>query len=170
MGMFASGVTIVTVAHEGQMHGMTANSVMSVSLRPPLVAVAVDERALTNALIREAGHFALNILTEEQQTLAERFAKRRARGTELFDGVAFEAGPHGDPLIDGCIGRVSCELTSSHIEGDHSLFVGRAVAFSSSSAKGNPLIFYRGRFSAVSCQFCIVRSDPVVALMAMHES
>ena len=170
MGMFASGVTIVTVAHEGQIHGMTANSVMSVSLRPPLVAVAVDERALTNVLIREAGHFALNILTDAQEDLAQCFAKPRARGAELFAEVPFEVGPNGDPLLGGCIGRVSCDLTSSHVEGDHSLFVGRAVAFSSSSAEGNPLVFYRGRFSSVSCQMCIVRNDPMVALMAMQES
>jgi len=54
MGMFASGVTIVTVGRaDGDPHGMTANAVMSVSLDPPLLAVAIDNRAYTNDLIRQ---------------------------------------------------------------------------------------------------------------------
>lgn len=170
MGMFASGVTVITVGRDGDVHGMTANAVMSVSLRPPLIAVAVDNRAYTNDLIRDVRHFAVNILTEEQAAQANRFARRFARGAELFADVPHTFSERGDPLLDGCIGQFGCAVVNEHVEGDHTLWIGQAESFAHSSAQGNPLVFYRGSFSSTSCQFCVVRHDPMVALMAMHES
>jgi flavin reductase (DIM6/NTAB) family NADH-FMN oxidoreductase RutF len=170
MGMFASGVTVVTVGKEGgEPHGMTANAVMSVSLEPPLVAVAVDNRAYTNALIHEVRHFAVNILTDDQTELANRFATRDMRGAELFGGVEHVLSELGDPLLEGALGRFSCEVASEHVEGDHTLWVGRVHAFTHSSAHGNPLVFHRGYFTSTTCHLCIVRHDPVVALMG-HDS
>jgi flavin reductase (DIM6/NTAB) family NADH-FMN oxidoreductase RutF len=171
MGMFASGVTVVTVGLEdGGAHGMTANAVMSVSLDPPLIAVAIAKTAHTNELIGRVRHFAINILTDDQIELAKRFATRLARGEELFAGVAHSPSVLGDPLLDGAIGQFACEVVGEHVEGDHTLWIGRAVAFNHSSANGNPLVFYRGLFSSTSCHLCVVRHDPVVALMAMHDS
>ena len=98
MGMFASGVTIVTVGTaNGDPHGMTANAVMSVSLDPPLVAVAIDNRAYTNGLIRQEGHFAVNILSDDQNELANRFATRDMRGEALFAEVSHCAQRAGRP-------------------------------------------------------------------------
>ncbi len=42
MGHWATGVTVVTTDGEAGSHGLTANSVASLSLDPPLVLVAVD--------------------------------------------------------------------------------------------------------------------------------
>jgi len=171
MGMFASGVTIVTVGlPEGEPHGMTANAVMSVSLEPPLIAVAIDNRAYTNTLVEQEGHFAVNILTDDQTELANRFAARDKRGSALFEGVAYERSELGDPLLEGAIGQFACEVASGHVEGDHTVWIGRALAFTHSSANGNPLVFYRGYFSSTTCHLCIVRHDPVVAFQAMHDS
>jgi flavin reductase (DIM6/NTAB) family NADH-FMN oxidoreductase RutF len=169
--MLASGVTVVTVGlGEGEPHGMTANAVMSVSLEPPLIAVAIDNRAHTNGLIARERHFAVNILTDDQTELANRFATRDMRGPALFEGVAYTRSELGDPLLEGAIGQFACEVASEHVEGDHTLYIGRALAFSHSSAHGNPLVFYRGYFTSTTCHLCIVRHDPVVALMAMHDS
>jgi flavin reductase (DIM6/NTAB) family NADH-FMN oxidoreductase RutF len=169
--MFASGVTIVTVGlPEGEPHGMTANAVMSVSLEPPLIAVAIDNRAHTNTLVAEQGHFAVNILTDDQTELANRFATRAMRGPQLFDGVAHTRSELGDPLLEGAIGQFACEVASVHVEGDHTIWIGRVLSFTHSSAHGNPLVFYRGYFSSTTCHLCIVRHDPVAALMAMHDS
>ena len=43
MGSFATGVTVITVDDEGEVHGMTANAFASVSLDPLLVLVCVDK-------------------------------------------------------------------------------------------------------------------------------
>jgi flavin reductase (DIM6/NTAB) family NADH-FMN oxidoreductase RutF len=171
MGMFASGVTIITVGlPDGHLHGMTANAVMSVSLDPPLIAVAIDNRAYTNGLVGSERHFAVNILSDDQTDLANRFATRDARGDTLFAEVSHVRSEHGDPLIDGTIGQFACAVVGEHVEGDHTVWIGRALSFTGTSANGNPLVFHRGLFSSTSCHLCIVRHDPVVALMAMHES
>lgn len=171
MGMFASGVTIVTVGlPEGSPHGMTANAVMSVSLDPPLIAVAIDNRARTNELVGRERHFAINILSDDQTELATRFATRKTPGDELFADVPHALSQLGDPLIAGAIGQFACEVVGEHVEGDHTVWIGRALAFTHSSANGNPLVFYRGLFSSTSCHLCVVRLDPVVAFMAMHDS
>jgi flavin reductase (DIM6/NTAB) family NADH-FMN oxidoreductase RutF len=170
MGMFASGVTIVTVGLPDGPHGMTANAVMSVSLDPPLIAVAIDNRAFTNRLVGRERHFAINILSDDQIELATRFATRDARGEELFAGLEHTPSEHGDPLLAGAIGQFACEVVGEHVEGDHTVWIGRALSFTHSSANGNPLVFHRGYFSSTSCHLCVVRHDPVVALMAMHDS
>ena len=171
MGMFASGVAIITVAPaDGVPHGMTANAVMSVSLDPPLLAVAIDNRAHTNGLVRRERHFAVNILSDEQSELANRFATRDARGDELYADVAHTRSALGDPLIDGALGQFSCEVVNEHVEGDHTIWIARTIALTHSSANGNPLVFHRGYFSSTTCHLCIVRHDPVVSLMAMHDS
>src|SRR5215475_13954819 len=134
MGMFASGVTIVTVGlPDGEPHGMTANAVMSVSLEPPLIAVAIDNRAYTNGLVHQARHFAVNILTDDQTELANRFATRDMRGTDLFKDVEYTVSEHGDPLLEGALGRFACEAAGEHVEGDHTVWIGSVHTFTHSS-------------------------------------
>src|SRR5437879_3994210 len=74
MGMFATGVTVVTVEVGGEAHGMTANAVMSVSLDPPLVCVSVNRRARMDGFLQRAGGFAVNILAQDQQALSQYFS------------------------------------------------------------------------------------------------
>ena len=169
--MFASGVTIITVGlPDGELHGMTANAVMSVSLDPPLIAVAIDNRAYTNELVGRERHFAVNILSDDLTELANRFATRDARGDALFADISHVPSELGDPLLAGSIGQFACEAVGEHVEGDHTVWIGRALSFTQSSANGNPLVFHRGMFSSTSCQLCVVRHDPVAALMAMYDS
>ncbi|MDQ3085960.1 MAG: flavin reductase family protein, partial [Actinomycetota bacterium] len=76
LGMFATGVTVLTTRSEEQVHGMTANAFMSVSLRPPLVLVSVDRRARMSNLLHEGTHFGVNVLEAGQAALSDRFAGR----------------------------------------------------------------------------------------------
>ena len=75
--MFATGVTVITTARQGdQVHGMTANAFMSVSLRPPLVVISVDRRAKMHALLHEGRRYGISVLADEQRALSDRFAGR----------------------------------------------------------------------------------------------
>ncbi len=74
LGHFATGVTVVTTAHEGTLHGMTVNSFSSVSLDPPLVLFCADKRALTHAALAGSGIFAVNMLSEGQRAVSDLFA------------------------------------------------------------------------------------------------
>lgn len=143
LGMFATGVTIVTTrATDGQPVGLTANSFNSVSLEPPLVLWSLSRAAASLATFREGSHYAINVLAADQKELAERFA---ARGTDRWSGVDTLAGTGGVPLIAGAAATFECFNRSRYEEGDHVIFVGE-VERCTWREGASPLLFHGGRF------------------------
>ncbi|MGH9774399.1 MAG: flavin reductase family protein [Candidatus Acidiferrales bacterium] len=146
LGHFATGVTVVTVEREpGRVHGMTANSFTSVSLKPPLVLVCVDHAAQTHTLIPERGRFGVNVLGEEQEALAEFFSKpEQSREDAERLNVRFRVTEQGTPVLEGSLMQLECRLFAAHRAGDHTIFVGEVEEIF--SVAGRPLLFYRGRY------------------------
>jgi flavin reductase (DIM6/NTAB) family NADH-FMN oxidoreductase RutF len=143
LGMFPTGVTIITTQAEGQVHGMTANAFMSVSLRPPLVLISVDRRAKMNSLLHEGGRFGISVLGDEQEALSDHFAGRvledppEARFLLVRD----------TPLVDGAVAHIVARVVRSYWGGDHSLFLGQVEV--ARSRPGAPLLFHGGRYEHV---------------------
>src|ERR671935_2992690 len=81
LGMFATGVTVITTRVGEVVHGMTANAFMSVSLEPPLILISVDRRARMNALLREGIRYGVSVVEEHQTALSDRFAGRASDDT-----------------------------------------------------------------------------------------
>jgi flavin reductase (DIM6/NTAB) family NADH-FMN oxidoreductase RutF len=145
LGMFATGVTIVTArANDGTFIGLTANSFNSVSLTPPLVLWSLSRSAGSMAAFSAGSHYAINILSADQQDLAKQFA---ARGGDRFDGVAFTPGAGGAPLLHGAAATFECFNRSRYEEGDHVIFVGEVEACMH-QAGASPLLFHGGKFYA----------------------
>ncbi|MDO9435585.1 flavin reductase family protein [Hydrogenophaga sp.] len=145
LGMFATGVTIVTARTDsGELVGLTANSFNSVSLSPPLVLWSLARAAGSMAAFSNGRHYAINVLAADQQALAEQFA---ARGTDRWKGVGFTSGVSGAPLLDGAAASFECFNRSQYAEGDHVIFVGE-VERCSHRAEASPLLFHGGRFYA----------------------
>lgn len=143
LGMFATGVTIVTARNEnGEPVGLTASSFNSVSLDPPLVLWSLGKAAGSMAVFANGRHYAINVLAADQQALAERFA---ARGIDRWAGLAFTEGAGGAPLLDGCVATFECFNRSQYTEGDHVIFVGE-VERCSRRPSASPLLFHGGRF------------------------
>ncbi|WP_077035048.1 flavin reductase [Pelomonas sp. KK5] len=141
-GSFATGVTIVTTAGPGAVDvGLTANSFSSVSLDPPMVLWSLARSAASLEAFRSCGHFAVHILSAEQEALSTRFA---SKGIDRFEALAVERGPGGIPLLPGCMARFACRLAYQYEGGDHVIFVGEIVEFSHSARK--PLVFHGGRY------------------------
>jgi flavin reductase (DIM6/NTAB) family NADH-FMN oxidoreductase RutF len=67
LGRFATGVTVVTTIHDGETHGMTANSFTSVSLSPPLVLVSVDNRARMQGVLAKSARYGISVLRADQR-------------------------------------------------------------------------------------------------------
>ena len=134
---FASGVTVVTVSHDEELHGMTASSFASVSLDPPQILVCLDKASRTRALILEKGSFAVNILSDDQEEVSRSFSRR---GTKPFDRLGHRTGVAGDPLLDGAIAYIECRLDQMVEAGDHDIFVGEVVACE--AGPGTPLLYY----------------------------
>jgi flavin reductase (DIM6/NTAB) family NADH-FMN oxidoreductase RutF len=143
LGMFATGVTIVTArAPGGQLVGLTANSFNSVSLEPPLVLWSLSQAASAMDAFRDGSHYAINILAADQQALALRFA---TRGVDRFADVALADGRCGAPLIAGSVASFECFNRSRYVEGDHVIFVGE-VEHCSHRAGAAPLLYHGGKF------------------------
>jgi len=140
LGMFATGVTVVTV-HEGdRVHGMTANAFMSVSLRPPLVLISVDRRARMNQLLREGVRYGISVLESGQSALSDHFAGRTGAG---IPEPRFEL-VRETPLVEGALAHLVARVLRSYWGGDHSLFLGQVehVRY----GEGEPLLFHGGRY------------------------
>jgi flavin reductase (DIM6/NTAB) family NADH-FMN oxidoreductase RutF len=145
LGHFATGVTILTTTTpEGQPRGMTANSLSSVSLHPPLLSVCVDREAEMHPVILQASEFAVNVLASPQEALARRFSDKHE---DRFDGVGYHLSPEGLILLDGALAHVICERQATYPAGDHTIVLGRVV--SGATHDGHPLLFYRGGYAAM---------------------
>jgi flavin reductase (DIM6/NTAB) family NADH-FMN oxidoreductase RutF len=143
LGMFATGVTIVTArTADGQVIGLTANSFNSVSLSPPLVLWSLSRAAASMAVFSAGSHYAINVLAAEQKPLAERFAMR---GVDRWSGVTFDQGVGGAPLLHGAAATFECFNRSRYEEGDHIIFVGE-VERCAHRAGASPLLYHGGRY------------------------
>lgn len=146
LGHFASSVTVVTVKTEDQMHhGMTVSAFSSLSLDPPLVLVCIDKSASLHSDLKEGRCFAVNILSEEQETVSRRFASRAG---DRFDGIGYKVGVTGAPLLDGALAHLECRVKLVYPGGDHTIFVGEVEA--TTVAEGRPLAYYRGGYARLS--------------------
>ena len=143
LGMFATGVTIVTArTAEGELVGLTANSFNSVSLTPPLVLWSLSRNAGSMAAFSNGMHYAINVLAADQQGLALQFASRSG---DRWAGVAFSEGVSGAPLLAGAAATFECFNRSQYAEGDHVIFVGE-VERCAHRAEASPLLYHGGKF------------------------
>jgi 3-hydroxy-9,10-secoandrosta-1,3,5(10)-triene-9,17-dione monooxygenase reductase component len=141
LGHFATGVTVVTALEDGEPVGFTCQAFTSLSLAPPLVALAPGKSSTSWPRIAAAGSFCVNILAEDQEALARDFA---VSGGDKFAGVGWRPGAIGAPILEGALAWVECRFVQAHDAGDHELVVGRVLDMG--VRPGRPLIYYRGGF------------------------
>ena len=150
MGHFVTGVTVVSALDGDRPFGITVNALSSVSLQPALVMVALDRRRFLTPIVRTSGRYAVNILSEDQQSLSDCFAGADVEpGRDAFCGAAWHAGPTGLPLIDGAIATLECTVVETFSAGDHDLFIGRVDALRNEPEHAMPLLYYRRRYLRV---------------------
>ena len=149
MGCFATGVTIVTVDLDGEVHGMTANAFASVSLDPFLVLVCVDHKTKTHAHLHARKRFGINVLSENQRAISEYYARpeRTHERAEQEAGARFERAQHGTPMLRGALAYLECRLHSAQDAGDHTIFI--AEVEDVVVREGEPLLFFRGKYHKV---------------------
>ncbi len=138
---WASGVAIVTSRSGDRIHGMTVSAFSAVSLDPPLVLVCADKTSHTNTVMAEGGVFAVNVLARGQDALSNRFASKRDE-FRRFEGLAYETGRTGSPLLPGALAVLDCRVEAAHDAGDHVIYVGRVEELR--TAEREPLVHYRG--------------------------
>ncbi len=149
MGRFATGVTIVTVDLDGEVHGMTANAFASVSLDPLLVLVCVDHSTRTHAHLHAKKRFGVNILRDDQRAISEYYAspERTQERAEAEAGARFDRTPHGTPMLHGSLAYLECRLHSAQDAGDHTIFIAEVEDVVVNN--GDPLLFFKGKYRKV---------------------
>ncbi len=152
LGCFATGVTVITVDQDGEVHGMTANAFSSVSLHPLLVLVCVDRRARTHAHLHAKRRFGVNVLAEDQRTISEYYARTSAthQHAERQAGARFDRTPQGTPVLHGALAYFECRLHTAYDAGDHTIFI--AEVEDVVVREGEPLLYFRGRYHAIGRQ------------------
>ena len=127
MRRFPHGVAVLTVDAEGQRLGLTVDSLVSLSVEPPLVGIAISRQAAMHELLHEAGGFALSLLADGQDWLAQHFA-RGVPPIAMWHGIASKEGAAGAPLLVGALGWLECRVSREIETGDHTLFVGEVLS------------------------------------------
>ena len=149
MGSFATGVTVITVDCEGEVHGMTANAFTSVSLDPLLVLVCVDHRARTHTHLHVRKRFGVNVLAENQRAVSEYYALASPthEHAEREAGARFDRTQHGTPVLHGALAYLECRLHTAQDAGDHTIFI--AEVEDVVVREGNPLLYFRGEYRKI---------------------
>jgi 3-hydroxy-9,10-secoandrosta-1,3,5(10)-triene-9,17-dione monooxygenase reductase component len=147
LGHLPTGVTVITANTTDGPVGLSANSVTSVSLEPPLILVCPAKTSETWPAIREAGRFCVNVMARHHEPTVRRFA---VRGIDRFEGTTHHDRGFG-PALDDAIAWIDCELLHEHEAGDHTIAVCSVLALEPAD-EGEPLVFYRGLYGTF-CQY-----------------
>ena len=147
LGCFPTGVAVVTAeSSDRPPMGITVNSFTSVSLDPPLVLWCVDCRSDRFHTFTNAPSFTISILGAGHRHVSARLARP---GAHSLDGIPLRSTELGPPALADALAVFECSRESLHPGGDHTILIGRVLRFSQ-RPRGEPLIFFRGRYRAVS--------------------
>ncbi|BCJ06865.1 monooxygenase [Pseudomonas sp. RtIB026] len=148
LGHYASGITVITSHSDGEPLGFTCQSFYSVSMNPPLVSFSVMSSSASYPGIRQAGRFAVNILSGEQVGISNQFARR---GTDKWQGIDWQTSPLGNPIIAGSLHWLDCEIHAEHAAGDHLIVIGEVKALNVQDADAaQPLLYFKGQYRSLA--------------------
>lgn len=143
LGRFATGVCVITANPSGfSPFGVTVNSFASLSLDPPLVLWSLQKSSDTMDAFTAASHYCVNVLSEDQQALSGRFAKKGEHALEL---AHYRIGETGLPVLHGTLAAFECAIDARHDGGDHVILIGRVLAMHYPEP-GRPLLYFDGGY------------------------
>jgi flavin reductase (DIM6/NTAB) family NADH-FMN oxidoreductase RutF len=146
IGLFATGVTVIAAESEGEIHGMTANAVASVSLKPMLVLACINRQALMANVLSRTKEFSINILRDDQQALSTYFAGAWTdEAAPPFRFVPWD----GRPRLEGCAAALGCRVWNILDGGDHWIIVAMVLALQRGIDPIRPLLFYGGEYGRI---------------------
>ena len=141
MGQFCTGVVAVTGIEDGQLVGLAAQSFVSLSLQPPLIAICPARTSTSWPRVRAAGRFCVNVLAADQQAASDAFAVPGKAAD-----MSWRTGTAGVPILAGVIAYVECAIAAEHEAGDHTVVVGEVLGFETLRPEAAPLLYFRGAY------------------------
>ncbi|HYK29196.1 MAG TPA: flavin reductase family protein [Streptosporangiaceae bacterium] len=143
LGHFATGVTVIAGMDGGEPVGFACQAFAALSLDPPLVLFCPATSSATWPRIAKGGKFCVNVLSVDQRDVARKFGVSAA---DKFSGIDWSPAPNGAPVLSGVLTWATCDVETVHEAGDHHVVIARVTELGNSVA-GDPLLFYRGRFT-----------------------
>ena len=144
LGLYASGITVIA-GHDGdEPLGFTCQSFYSVSMDPPLISFSVMATSSTYPRIRTTGKFSVNVLSRAQQSVSNQFARK---GTDKWSGIPWTMSDGRNPVIEGTLTWLDCEIAAEHQAGDHIIVIGQVLTIGPSERQiDEPLVYFRGGY------------------------
>ena len=153
IGLFATGVTVLLAEKGGEVRGMTANAVNSLSLDPTLLIVCPSKTSRFAQMLEVGANFSVNILGDHQEQDSNYFAGTQEGGLGKDDACGLESWPATDvingntaPRLRDCIGAMACRVHQMHDGGDHWIVVGEVVDLYQGDPEPWPLLFFEGSY------------------------
>lgn len=125
-----AGVAILTARDGDVDHTVTVNSLLSVSLDPPLILVSLGRSSNFADVVRRTGTWGVSILPAGSGPLALSMARRAGERTAGLGDVPHDRGITGVALLEVALATLECRVHDIHTAGDHDLFIGHVVATS----------------------------------------
>ena len=149
MSRFVTGVTVVTSRSGQDIHGLTCNAFCSITVKPCTVMVSVAKDTRSWPLIEKSQIFAVNILSQTQSEISDRFSGRhKDKENNRFEGISWTTDITGAPILKGTQAYLDCQLTQSFDGGTHTLFLGEVVALNLDDTK-SPLVFFSSSYLGI---------------------
>jgi len=136
MARLSYGIYVLTSKKGDEKHGMIASWVSQVSHEPPLVMVAIRKNRRMHSIVKEAGVFALHVLDKNEKDIIRRF--KLPTPAERFKNIDCITLETACPIIEKALAYLDCRLVTTLDAGDHTLFIGEAMA-AASAEKGTPM-------------------------------
>ena len=125
MRRMPASVSVVTAEVDGRRYGITVGSLVSLSLEPPHVGMSINLDTQLNSLLKEAGEFAVSVLSGEQDWIAQHFS-RSVPPLVLWNGIPLREAD-GPPQIADALGWLRCRTVHTHEVATHTFFIGEVT-------------------------------------------
>ncbi|AJZ58505.1 flavin reductase like domain protein [Paraburkholderia fungorum] len=154
MRQLAGGVCVITAADDnGQRSGLVATSVVSLSLEPPLLMVAVNPSSSSWPLILKTRRFGVNLLTYTHKAVARRFSGEGGlKGEQRYEGARWQRTAEGVWLLTDALASLSCSVEQMWVYSNHAVVIGRASKiFESGTMRPvvQPLVYWQNDYHSL---------------------
>lgn len=150
MRQLAAGVAVVTTADSQRRAGLTATSVCSVSAEPPQLLVCINRQSDAHDMVHGSGAFVVNLLSSDQQAVAEAFAGAVGiHGERRFHRARWTRLATGAPVLEGCLAAFDCRVVQAVSAATHTIFVGRVEALRAEPDLA-PLVYVEGDYGLIA--------------------
>ncbi|MEI2301861.1 flavin reductase family protein [Ensifer sp. MJa1] len=148
MRNFSGGVSVITAGVGDERTGATVTSATALSVEPPTMIVNINRTSSTWPVIERHRHFCVNVLSNEQQAIAERFAgSGGAKGVARYEGAEWFRLVSGASALSGALAAIDCEVEEIIERHSHAIILGRVVAIATGA--GEPIVYHNGSYGGL---------------------